>query len=156
MKLGDLAHGRDNNFQLVRLFAAAFVVAFHSYALTGRWTHEPLWRIMPETNFGALGVKIFFVVSGFLVTQSWLSRQSVAPFVAARVLRIYPALVAATLFTIMLAGASSTLPAAKVKSVVPPCGRQWRWMVPLGEKKTMKRLGRFIVVSARAGRVRAR
>ena len=65
MKLGDLAHGRDNSFQLVRLFAAAFVVLFHSYALTGRWTQEPLWRVMPETNFGELGVKIFFVVSGF-------------------------------------------------------------------------------------------
>ena len=34
---------------------------------------------MPETNFGALGVKIFFVVSGFLVTQSWLARESVGP-----------------------------------------------------------------------------
>jgi peptidoglycan/LPS O-acetylase OafA/YrhL len=110
LRLADLAHGRDNNFQLIRLLAAAFVVLFHSFALTGRWTQEPLWRVAPELNFGALGVKIFFVISGFLVTQSWLSRRAVVPFVAARVLRIYPALVAATVFTIVLAGVSSTLP----------------------------------------------
>ena len=105
-RLSDLAHGRDNNFQLIRLVAAAFVVVFHSFALTGRWTHEPLWRLAPELNFGALGVKIFFVISGFLVTQSWLARRAAAPFVVARALRIYPALVAATLLTIVLAGSS--------------------------------------------------
>ena len=108
-RLSNLAHGRDNNFQLIRLFAAACVVLFHSFALTGRWTQEPLWRIAHELNFGALGVKIFFVISGFLVTRSWLSRRAIVPFAAARVLRIYPALVAATLVTILLAGASSTL-----------------------------------------------
>jgi peptidoglycan/LPS O-acetylase OafA/YrhL len=75
-RLGALAHGRDNNFQLIRLLAGSFVVLFHSYALTGRWTHEPLWRLAPELNFGALGVKCFFVMSGFLVTQSWLARNA--------------------------------------------------------------------------------
>ncbi len=113
-RLSALAHGRDNNFQLLRLLAAAFVVLFHSYALTDRWTHEPLWRLAPELNFGALGVKIFFVISGFLVTQSWLARRSPLPFAAARALRIYPALIAATLFTIVLAGVSSALPWTRV------------------------------------------
>ncbi|MFO1305881.1 MAG: acyltransferase [Burkholderiales bacterium] len=130
MKLSELAHGRDNNFQLVRLAAAAFVVLFHSFALTGRWTQEPLWRIMPETNFGALGVKIFFFVSGFLVTQSWLSRQAVAPFVAARALRIYPALVAATLLTILLAGVSSEVPWSAF--LADPQTIDYAWRVALG------------------------
>src|SRR3954471_22098044 len=110
VRLSDVAHGRANNFAILRLAAAAFVVLFHSFALPGRWTQEPLWRLAPEMNFGALGVKIFFVISGFLVTASFLSRQSPVAFVKARVLRVYPALVAATLFTIVLAGASSTLP----------------------------------------------
>jgi peptidoglycan/LPS O-acetylase OafA/YrhL len=140
-RLGDLAHGRDNNFQLVRLFAAAFVVVFHSYALTGRWTHEPLWRLMPEANFGALGVKIFFVVSGFLVTKSWLARQSVAPFVAARMLRIYPALVAATLLTIALAGASSTL--AWPQFLAHPQTVDYAWRVALGFDMVYRLPGAF-------------
>jgi peptidoglycan/LPS O-acetylase OafA/YrhL len=130
VKLGDLAHGRDNNFQLIRLFAAACVVLFHSFALTGRWTHEPLWQVMPETNFGALGVKIFFVVSGFLVTQSWLARQSVAKFVAARALRIYPALIAATLLTVALAGISS--PVAWAQFLSAPQTVDYAWRVALG------------------------
>jgi peptidoglycan/LPS O-acetylase OafA/YrhL len=141
LRLGDLAHGRDNNFQLIRLFAAACVVLFHSYALTGRWTHEPLWRVMPETNFGALGVKIFFVVSGFLVTQSWLARQSVAPFVAARVLRIYPALIAATLVTIALAGWSSSLSWPQFLS--DPQTVDYAWRVALGWDMVYRLPGAF-------------
>ena len=141
LRLGDLAHGRDNNFQLVRLFAAAFVVVFHSYALTGRWTQEPLWRVMPETNFGALGVKIFFVVSGFLVTQSWLSRQSVARFLAARALRIYPALVAATLLTIALAGWSSSL--AWPQFLSDPQTLDYAWRVALGWDMVYRLPGAF-------------
>lgn len=110
MKLADLAAGRENNFQLIRFVAAMAVIAFHCYALTNRWADEPLWRIAPELNLSVLGVSAFFVASGFLVTQSWLRRAGVSAFVAARMLRIYPALIVATLLTILLAGASSTLP----------------------------------------------
>jgi len=112
-RLGELTAGRDNNVQLVRLCAAACVLLFHCYALTGRWTDEPLWRLTHDGNLGALGVQTFFVISGFLVTQSWLARARLAPFVAARVLRVYPALVAAALFSVALAAASSSLPAAQ-------------------------------------------
>ncbi len=108
-RLSALAHGRDNNFQLIRLLSATAVVLFHSYALTNHWTDEPLWKRIPELNFGALGVACFFVISGFLVTRSWLARERVLPFVAARVLRIYPALIAAVALTVLLAGASSAL-----------------------------------------------
>ena len=109
LRLAALAHGRDNNFQLIRLLAATSVVLFHSYALTNHWTDEPLWRRVPELNFGALGVACFFVISGFLVTQSWLARERVVPFVAARALRIYPALAGAVALTLVLAWWSGTL-----------------------------------------------
>ncbi len=108
-RLSALAHGRDNNFQLIRLLSAAAVMLFHSYALTNHWTDEPLWRRIPELNFGALGVACFFVISGFLVAQSWRARANVVSFVSARVLRIYPALIAAVALTVVLAGISSAL-----------------------------------------------
>jgi peptidoglycan/LPS O-acetylase OafA/YrhL len=110
MRLGALCQGRDNNIQLLRILAAIAVVLFHCYALTNFWIDEPLYRLAPELNLGSLGVKTFFVISGFLVTQSWLNRPHVGSFALARALRIYPALIAATVFTIALAACSSALP----------------------------------------------
>jgi peptidoglycan/LPS O-acetylase OafA/YrhL len=110
MRLGDCTAGRDNNIQLLRLLAAAGVIAFHSYAFTGQMESDPVWRATSDTNLGALGVKCFFVLSGFLVTQSWLRHPRLPAFVTARVLRIYPALFAAVALTILLAGISSPLP----------------------------------------------
>ena len=112
-RLGELAAGRDNNIQLLRLFAAGAVLLFHCYALTDHWTDEPLWRLAHELNLGALGVETFFFLSGFLVTQSWLARGRLAPFAAARALRIYPALFAATVVSVVLAALSSRVPAAQ-------------------------------------------
>ena len=50
------------------------VILFHCYALTDRWTDEPLYAAFAPLNLGALGVQVFFVLSGFLVTQSWIAR----------------------------------------------------------------------------------
>ena len=107
--LADHVAGRDNNVLALRYAAAASVILFHCYALTDRWLDEPLYAAFAPLNLGTLGVEVFFVLSGFLVTQSWLAHPSVRAFAMARVLRIYPALVAATLFTIVVAGASSAL-----------------------------------------------
>ena len=107
--LADQVAGRGNNVLALRYAAAASVILFHCYALTDRWLDEPLYAAFAPLNLGALGVEIFFVLSGFLVTQSWLAHPSLKAYAMARVLRIYPALVAATVFTIVVAGASSTL-----------------------------------------------
>lgn len=108
--LAECTQSRDNNTKLLRHAAALAVVAFHSFALTNHFVQEPLWRVFPETNLGLLGVQIFFVLSGFLITQSWMANPRLRIFAVARILRIYPALFAATFFTILLAGYSSTLP----------------------------------------------
>ena len=110
MRLGDVTHGRDNNIQLLRLVAAAAVMLFHSYVFTGRMGDDPLYRATGATNFSVLGVGAFFVLSGFLVTRSWLERPHLAAFVAARTLRIYPALLVAVAVSILLAGWSSIVP----------------------------------------------
>ena len=126
MRLGVLACSRDNNFNLIRFLAAAAVVLFHCYALTGHWTDEPLWRLAPELNLGSLGVGSFFVVSGFLVTKSWIERGRLVPFAAARVLRIYPALACATLVTMALAAWSSSYPLAAFVAAPETLDYAWR------------------------------
>ena len=109
-RIAELASERDNNFNLVRFLAATAVIVFHSYALTDHWTDEPLWRLSSgSANLGNLGVTMFFVVSGFLVSKSFVERRAFGAFVAARILRVYPGLLLATVFTIVIAGACSTV-----------------------------------------------
>ena len=55
------------NFDLMRLVAALLVVVSHTYPLSG----QPPLRIMGVEDLGALGVSIFFVISGYLVTGSY-------------------------------------------------------------------------------------
>jgi peptidoglycan/LPS O-acetylase OafA/YrhL len=110
MRLGEFTHGRDNNIQLLRLVAAAAVMLFHSYVFTGHIGDDPVWRATGTTDSSVIGVECFFVLSGFLVTRSWLTRPGLAAFAAARALRICPALFVAVALSIVLAGASSDVP----------------------------------------------
>lgn len=96
--------GRDNNFNLLRLVAATLVLITHSFALSiGRGDAEPL-RASLGTTLGAIAVDVFFVTSGFLVTGSLLYRRSLREFIAARFLRIYPALWVALALTVIVVG----------------------------------------------------
>ncbi|TMH31296.1 MAG: acyltransferase [Betaproteobacteria bacterium] len=111
MRIALLARERNNNFNLLRFLAASAVIFSHSYALTGRGLDEPLLRWSDgATYLGLSGVTVFFIISGFLVSKSFTERKTLAAFAAARALRIYPALVAATLFSAVLAVALGTLP----------------------------------------------
>ncbi len=100
-----LAHGRENNFQLLRLFAAAAVIVSHSFAILG--TVEPAAL---GATIGTLAVWVFFALSGFLIYKSF-ERQPWSGFIEARVLRIYPALIVVALLTVLVLGPTfTTLP----------------------------------------------
>jgi peptidoglycan/LPS O-acetylase OafA/YrhL len=104
MQLGQLAHGRDNNFNLIRIIAASGVLVTHSFALvTGDKMSEPL-RAQLGIPLGSLAVDTFFITSGFLVTASLLKRQSLLEFAWARCLRIFPALLAMLCLTVLGVG----------------------------------------------------
>lgn len=79
----------NNNFDLIRLLAACQVVYVHAHG------HLEL-PIGYEKHLAYLflGVPVFFVVSGFLVTDSWLRSPSVGAFFWNRSVRIYPGLAA--------------------------------------------------------------
>jgi peptidoglycan/LPS O-acetylase OafA/YrhL len=102
--LSSYSASRDNNFNLIRFVAASLVLFSHSFALAiGSASAEPLKSTIGMT-WGDIAVDVFFVTSGFLITGSHLSSQSVFAFAWARVLRIYPALIAATLFSVFVLG----------------------------------------------------
>ncbi len=104
--LGSALLGQANNFGLARLFAALFVVLTHTYAIANLDPGELYVHLVnkPYPYVGNYAVESFFVISGLLVTRSFLSgRQSVARYCAARALRLYPALVCGVLLSLLLA-----------------------------------------------------
>src|ERR1700675_3031668 len=88
-----------DNFEAVRLLASLTVLYGHAHALTG---------IRSPGVFGStvqtLAVKVFFVVSGFLVSESWRRDPSVIQYLSRRALRIFPGLVVVSLLSIFVAG----------------------------------------------------
>jgi peptidoglycan/LPS O-acetylase OafA/YrhL len=89
----------SNAFDFVRLIAAGLVLWSHQHALMG--LPQPSIQAL-QASFGGLGLFIFFAVSGYLNTRSLAQHRSVRVFLLNRVLRIYPALVACVLFTVIL------------------------------------------------------
>jgi peptidoglycan/LPS O-acetylase OafA/YrhL len=100
MRLSHVTEGRDNNFNIIRIVAALAVLISHSFNLaTGVWDAEPLVRRLGMSP-ASIAVDAFFVISGFLVTGSLLSRSSLPEFLLARVLRIFPALLIMVILTV--------------------------------------------------------
>lgn len=104
-KLEDVAVGRDNNFNLLRVIAASGVILSHAYPLgLGPDTPEPLETILKGDNLGRLCVFIFFATSGFFITASFDRRRSFADYFWGRVLRIYPGLIVMLCLMLPLVG----------------------------------------------------
>ena len=98
------AEGRDNNFQLIRLVAASAVVLTHSFSiLTGRFDSEPLVSLL-QRSIGHYAVDLFFILSGFLVTQSLFRNPDLLRYALARSFRIFPGLIAAVLGSALVLG----------------------------------------------------
>ena len=77
---------RQNNFDALRLVAAAAVVFSHSFLIAeGTQDHEPLiWLTGNQSILGLVGVFVFFAISGFLVTQSFEQTGDAWRFLAKR------------------------------------------------------------------------
>lgn len=88
---------RHNNIDALRLILAVLVIFSHSYPLgTGSEAAEPLLRATRgQMTLGALAVDWFFVLSGFLIAQSWERIRALGPFLAKRARRIYPGFIVA-------------------------------------------------------------
>ena len=109
--LGEVSEGRKNNFDFLRFWFASLVLFYHCYPLlqgsTARQS-DSLARFAPMA--AGSSVDFFFVISGFLVTASWLRSRTFGQYLQKRILRIYPAFAAASLFCAFLIGPLGSAP----------------------------------------------
>lgn len=87
-------------FDYLRLMAAVLVIVHHARVLNG----QPPLMLGPGLDPGALGVGIFFVISGALVAGSLERSATIASFLAKRALRIFPGLLVALVLTALVLG----------------------------------------------------
>jgi peptidoglycan/LPS O-acetylase OafA/YrhL len=97
---------RANNFDVVRLLAALSVVFSHSFLIAeGSEASEPfVWLTRNQCVLGLVGVFVFFIISGYLVTASFCHSPMPGRFAQRRFLRIYPGLVVNVLVCALLIG----------------------------------------------------
>ncbi|MFA9229772.1 MAG: acyltransferase family protein [Microgenomates group bacterium] len=109
--LGQVADGRDNNLNLIRFLAATAVLVSHAVPITlGETVAEPLEAVFGR-SLGSVAVFIFFAISGFLISASFVRSSSGGAFWRARALRIIPCLVVSVVLVgFVLGPAVTTLP----------------------------------------------
>lgn len=91
-----------NNFDLLRILFAWFVIVSHSYVLNGDGATDPLFEMTQQTFlFSFIGVKGFFIISGYLIFKSMVVSTSIFEYLVKRVLRIFPALAVVLLVTLV-------------------------------------------------------
>lgn len=91
--IGEIYQPKSNAFDVIRFVLASLVLVFHSYILVGSKSVDFLARLTRgQSNFGEFAVGGFFVISGFLITQSLLNSKNVFQYLWKRALRLFPAL----------------------------------------------------------------
>lgn len=101
--MGESDSPRSRGFDVLRIVAASSVLVGHAFLLSG----SDLFPVaFGDTRYalGALGVFVFFSVSGFLIAGSWLAKPDLRVFALKRFLRIWPALAVMVLLTTFVVG----------------------------------------------------
>ncbi|WP_291275026.1 acyltransferase [Flavobacterium sp.] len=106
----DRIANQENNFNFIRVVAAIMVIITHTYVLVGLDVkHDFLYKISNgEIMISTAGLRMFFIISGFLITQSMERSKDYMTFFVKRVLRIFPGLIVCVLSIIFIFGACFT------------------------------------------------
>src|SRR5579862_4738920 len=101
---------RHNNFDLMRLLAAASVILSHAFLLAeNSQAHDPLMILTGgQAILGLAGVFVFFTISGYLIAQSFEATRSPLVFLAKRALRISPGLLVCLVVCVFVVGPAVT------------------------------------------------
>ena len=102
--LEEASSGRQNNFNFLRFLLAGLVIVNHSFSLLHD-NGEPLTLLTHgQKALGRVAVDFFFVISGFLIANSWQHSKTAWDYLKKRILRIYPGYIAAVLSTVFVFG----------------------------------------------------
>jgi peptidoglycan/LPS O-acetylase OafA/YrhL len=94
-----------NNIGFLRLVFASLVIVGHApEQIDGNRLREPLYRLTHTVTLGGLSVDAFFVLSGYLIAESFVRAPTLGDYALRRIARIYPAFVAAFLASVFLLG----------------------------------------------------
>lgn len=106
MKISQFLDKENNNLDLARIILACLVIVGHSEAINGLGDYwiDPIRHYLGFTYSGAFAVKLFFFISGLVVTNSYLSKKDAIYFIISRVFRIIPALLFVLLLTVFVFG----------------------------------------------------
>lgn len=98
---------RSNNFNIIRFVAAFMVIYGHMSSIMGM----PAQTVFAQ-RVSTIGVKTIFVISGYLITKSFLSDSHYGRFMVRRSFRIFPPLILLILLSTFVLGPIMTeLPA---------------------------------------------
>lgn len=104
-RLRATALSHRNNFDAIRLFAALLVLVSHQLFFLGDAQPKIAGRTL-----GEIAVMMFFVISGYLVAESWYRDPHLVRFLLRRFLRIWPALAVAAVVIVFAAAFVTDLP----------------------------------------------
>jgi peptidoglycan/LPS O-acetylase OafA/YrhL len=92
----------NNNFDFLRLLFASFVIITHAYPLSGTADCDVLCQLTNnQTNLSFVGVKGFFIISGYLIFQSLQRSENLKAYYWKRCLRLYPGLFVMLVLTLL-------------------------------------------------------
>lgn len=108
---------RENNFNIIRFVAAMMVILGHMCHLLSVNVN-----LLMGQEVSTIGVKIFFLISGYLIAQSFLNDSNILRYTIRRAFRILPGLIGVVLFAIFIVGPVFTsLPVKEYFS------NEWTW-----------------------------
>lgn len=104
---------KKNNFTIIHIVAALMVLVGHQFVLMGQSQ-----LIFFGMDMHGLGVRILFMVSGYLVSASYFRSKNPAEYIWKRLSRLYPPLIVCLCITIIVLRFFSDTPETYWKSAI--------------------------------------